>query len=140
MGQTLNVENTTVPVLALAQKDMKAILIVHKDVGENAKAMTTVPQFWLALDSNASIPVLERVEKWLNVLSKITSRYALVREVTLVILSSSVKKYLCNVSTQLQHDVSRNTKFPCKLYRRIIILSDNNNLLLFFSGSSAKSM
>lgn len=116
MDQTLNVENTTVPELAHAQRDMKVILIVHKDVGGNVKAMTTVPQSWLALDSNVSIPALGHVEEWLNVLSKITSRYAHVREVTLVILSSNAKKYLCHVSTKLQNVVSRNTKFLCLLY------------------------
>lgn len=128
-----------VPVPAHAQKDMKAILIIPKDVGENVKAMTTVLQFWLALDSNVSIPALEHVEKWLNALSKITSQYALVRGVTLVILSSSAKKYLCHVSTILQHNVSRNAKFPCLLYLRTTIV-DSKHLLLFFSWSSAKPM
>lgn len=122
MDQTPNVENTTVPVPAPALKDMKAIPTVHKDVGENVKAMTIVHQSWLALDSNVSTHVLEHVEKWLNVLSKIMFRYALVQEVTLVIPSSSAKKYLCNVSTKPQQDKPINAKFPCLLNLRITLI------------------
>lgn len=122
----LNVENTTVQVPAPALKDMKAIPMVRKDVGENVKATTTVHQSWLALGSNVSTPALEHVEKWLNVLSKITSRCVLVREVTLVILSSNVKKYLCNVSTKPHQDVLRNSKFPCCLLHLRMTLINRN--------------
>lgn len=120
-----NVENTTVPVPVPAPRDMKAILIVHKDVGENVKAMTTVHQYWLALDSNVSIPVLEHVEQWLSVPSKITSLRAHVREVTVVIPSSSAKKCLTIVSTKPQQDVSINAKFPCFLYLRMALIDNN---------------
>lgn len=73
------------------QKDTKAILTVHEDVGENVKIMTIVQQSWLALDLNVSIPVLELVERWLNVMSKITFRSALVRKVTVAIHFWSAK-------------------------------------------------